>query len=622
MAQAKAPSTRRRGSNSSNKSNKSNIAANNSQPRQKPGVACEECRKRKLGCSRDFPSCERCVTSGLVCLYNTNRLPRGPKKGDMSALRSRVMNSDRRLSLDETEDCPRLNPLTINTDVPLTSLGDGMYAMHLVSSSDGGFSQFSSPSDHKSVWDNEIQAQQTPLTPAQAPLDLSSFSFPPTPTLAPNGGPSISLLLRDEDTLYFDRVHPNVPMVSQASYFAQSRDIYMSPQKQCLQYAMWTLATALSSQFDNLRDTLYNETTQMLLSFDVSETDMGAVHIEQVQAWLLLAYYDFARVNYRRGWVSAGRAFRLSQLARLHEIDKLGNIQLQIQSPTQVEESRRTFWVAYCLDRFINQKDESLPLTFVQETICTRLPSPEPAFQSGQPVQQCYLSDVISSNDQRPLPPLAECAIIATILGKLRSHSQLSAEVKHGLGNLTDFWSRHEWLDRMIMSRLKSLSVTYPTSSVITDPMVFLSFALAQTALIHLCKAMESTEMECEAVLTSQRRGIDAAREISNISRAHEHIGYFKANIFLPYSFFAAASYLRLYPDTYDTDEWVQVMNDFQAKEPKHPCFTNREQPCVYALRRMQVFNNLARENLCLLDQECPGLSNSPSILNLSPTFF
>lgn len=112
---------------------------------------------------------------------------------------------------------------------------------------------------------------------------------------------------------------------------------------------------------------MYNETRQMLEELDMIEDDMGAVRIEQVQAWLLIAYYEFARANYRRGWVSAGRAFRLVQLAKLHEIDSPGN-RFEGEDAVLIEERRRTFWVAYCLDRFICMRNR-WPLTLVEEVV-------------------------------------------------------------------------------------------------------------------------------------------------------------------------------------------------------------------------------------------------------------
>ena len=57
--------------------------------RQRPGSACEECRRKKLRCDRKKP-CGGCVDSGVVCHVNAARPERGPKKGHLKVLRSRI----------------------------------------------------------------------------------------------------------------------------------------------------------------------------------------------------------------------------------------------------------------------------------------------------------------------------------------------------------------------------------------------------------------------------------------------------------------------------------------------------------------------------------------------------
>lgn len=135
----------------------------------------------------------------------------------------------------------------------------------------------------------------------------------------------------------------------------------------CLQYAMWTLAMALSSQFESSRELLYNETRQMLEALDLADDDLQPVRIEQVQAWLLVSFYELARASYRRALISAGRAFRLVQLARLHEVDGPGN-SVEEEDPVVREERRRTFWMAYSLDRLICMRSRC-PLTLTEEVV-------------------------------------------------------------------------------------------------------------------------------------------------------------------------------------------------------------------------------------------------------------
>ena len=61
-----------------------------SQPRQRAGAACEECRRRKLRCDGKQPQCEPCFEAGVLCVTPTNHPQRGPKRGHLKALQTRM----------------------------------------------------------------------------------------------------------------------------------------------------------------------------------------------------------------------------------------------------------------------------------------------------------------------------------------------------------------------------------------------------------------------------------------------------------------------------------------------------------------------------------------------------
>lgn len=61
----------------------------NTRPRQKPGSACEECRRRKLRCDRERPQCGVCFESNVACKIGTFRA-RGPRRGHLKALKTRI----------------------------------------------------------------------------------------------------------------------------------------------------------------------------------------------------------------------------------------------------------------------------------------------------------------------------------------------------------------------------------------------------------------------------------------------------------------------------------------------------------------------------------------------------
>jgi Fungal specific transcription factor domain len=160
-------------------------------------------------------------------------------------------------------------------------------------------------------------------------------------------------------------------MLHQRRYFSWIRLPGQSMARTCLQYTMWLLAASCSRQFESICDLLYNETRQMLEILDTRDNEIDGIDIEQVQAWILLVMYEVTNTHSRRGWISAGRAFRLVQLMRLFEID--GSDTMLAQTLTedwvQLEEKRRTFWMAYLLDRFISVQN-GLPLTLNEQVVC------------------------------------------------------------------------------------------------------------------------------------------------------------------------------------------------------------------------------------------------------------
>lgn len=70
----------------------STVSPNTNTPRsrQQPGLACDECRRRKLRCDRAQPQCGVCRDTDTTCVTTTTRQPRGPRKGHLRALQSRI----------------------------------------------------------------------------------------------------------------------------------------------------------------------------------------------------------------------------------------------------------------------------------------------------------------------------------------------------------------------------------------------------------------------------------------------------------------------------------------------------------------------------------------------------
>jgi hypothetical protein len=408
-------------------------------------------------------------------------------------------------------------------------------------------------------------------------------------------GTCVSELMRaDLDQSYFDRVHIFAPFLHRRRYFSWAREPVKSDSRTCLQFAMWTMAASLSAQFQHLSHSLYRDIRQLLEALDSKDNRMEHIDIHQAQAWILLAIYEFMRMNYRRGWLSAGRSFRLVQLMRLYEIDSPSNSlaeQTKVPSPgdwVEIEEKRRTFWMAYTLDRLVSMHNE-WPLTLNEQVISTRLPAPELEFQSGRPVLTGFLSEAIASSDHAILSSFVECINLATICGRGISHRQRST-VERVYGDVSqDFWDRHQWLDDILTQRMQILSLHYPSASEQVDPMLLFTNMVAQTTVIYLYKTIESMSWETDeyqiSVLSYEKRAMCAAREIVVLAKALSQLSYFKVHPFTPIPLFICAEFLLTHRD-------LDVSIDIQLEE------------ILEALRDLKNVNNLANDYLNLFEPE------------------
>ena len=80
------------------------------------------------------------------------------------------------------------------------------------------------------------------------------------------------------------------------------------------------------------------------------------VTVAHCQTWILICTYEFQMMFFPRAWSSVGRAVRLAMMMGLNRVDGVGLDVKQVLPPprdwTEEEERRRTFWMAYCVDRY------------------------------------------------------------------------------------------------------------------------------------------------------------------------------------------------------------------------------------------------------------------------------
>ncbi|PTU22071.1 hypothetical protein P175DRAFT_0436324 [Aspergillus ochraceoroseus IBT 24754] len=528
-------------------------------PRQRPGSACEECRRRKVRCDRQRPQCQVCYETGIECKISTTRLPRGPRKGQLRTLRTRIAALERCLADQHPEINHQMATLFDGPLLDCDSEDDPLRDMSALRES-----------CTESISDGRRTSTKSPCSPGS----------PTQPRLV------TELMRADLDQLYFDRVHSFAPILQRWRYQVWAKQSKKREAQICLQYAMWTLAASLSAQFRALRDVLYQETRRMLdkleLQGPLADANTG---IEQAQAWVLICIYEYMQLSPLQAWMSVGRCCRLVLGMRLYELDDPNTSVLVTRDQetklidwTGLEEGRRTFWMAYSLDRFISCH-AGLPFTLNEQLIVTRLPAPEEEFQTGQPVLTRYLPDVImgSSNncDTDVLGSFTEYIVLATICGRAISHRQ-KATVEQINGDVFQgFWSRHQWLHELLNYRIQILS-----SSAHIDPMLMFARITAHTMVLFLHSVLESitwkTGDHLLGIIQDERLCVMAAHEVVNLVKVQSQLGYFKVHPLMPIpllmcsEFFAGHTYLDT---TFDSmlQEVTGCLQDLDlVKNPVH----------------------------------------------------
>lgn len=444
----------------------------------------------------------------MECVPAQSHAPRGPKKGHLRALETRLGELEQKLLEQQQQNLLLSPPTTEQIDFL-----DGSTNLDTYLGLDGSDSS------------NSLLMPPTLEDPAMPPeLELpSTFTLPES--------------LRSElDQLYFERTHPFVPFLNRHRYLSQSRLPAKSESQICLQHAMWTIASVSSAQLCHIRDSTYEYTRRMLESLEAKDNRSEFADIEHVQARVLLLVYEFMRTNHQRGCISAGRCFRLIQLMRLYEIDPPENVakrqgDAELEDWIKTECKRRTFWVAYSLDRFINMRHE-WPLTLNEQDVFVRLPAPEEGFQSGKYVEMGFLSEAITSTDLAGASPFAELIIIATICGRALSHRQQS--IAEPVSSLVPqlFWDRHECLYTMLKARYNILVVQYPAAMQQTDCMLLFTNMMVQTTVLYLNRVIESIPWETvdnsALILDFKQKALIAAKETVNLTTWLPDISYFK----------------------------------------------------------------------------------------------
>ncbi|EED18009.1 conserved hypothetical protein [Talaromyces stipitatus ATCC 10500] len=510
--------------------------------RQPPGSACLHCRNKKMKCDALQPRCKNCFNAGVECIRSNNySRKRSAQRDHIEGPQDRVETSDA-----EVYDVqPKFNPGLFNLDFHMDSFYDMDYNF-LENITPESFPILSPLDSLPSL----IPSETVECSQPQTVIETAGILAPPL------NDPINDLMHEDLDQLYLDRVHRLIPILHRRRYFSWTRSPNRTDAQTCLQFAMWTLATSLSTQLQHLRESFYQRTCSLLDKFTAQDT--AAPQIEYAQACILIVNYDLMKENFRRGWTSAGRCIRVIQLMRLFEIDRSKG-RNDREDWIQREEKRRAFWMAYSLDLFISLRGE-WPLSLTG-TDFVRLPALDKDFDNSHYVEMPFLGTVLSGASSSVLSPWAESIVFATIIRRITALTSELEGLSPGSSS-TNVWSKIDLLRNILKSRLASLSFKHQDSHFpfSDDPMETFMIMIAQSSVLYLYNTQKSfsraTESSQNISMALQYEAQMAAQEIANLSTSILHMSRFKIHPFTP---LILAKCMEFYKSNQNLDEITQA---------------------------------------------------------------
>ncbi|KGQ03050.1 hypothetical protein BBAD15_g11742 [Beauveria bassiana D1-5] len=544
-----------------------NVPDNSSVPKPKR-LACMICRKRKLKCDGLRPSCSTCSRLGHSCAYDEQRRKSGPKRGYVKALEERLKQVETLLKTQEPSQSAQ-------------------------SSSSPAKRPTAAPAPTVAV-DAEIDRwNYTAESPRAAPAEEFNFSMPMNSDGSKFSWEMIGLGLEEPlpaqqtidelQQIYFEKVHPSMPMIHRYRFMAAMN---LAPNQRppvCLRYAMWTMACSITDKYSDLKHLFYARARKYVEGDYVKGFGEHMISVAHCQAHILLACYEMKMMYFPRAWINTGCAVRLAQMIGLHRLDGAGLDVKQCLPPpkdwTEREERRRTFWMAFCEDRYASI-GTGWPMTIDERDILTKLPATEEAFEMSRPEQTQTLDECTTPTGATKLSSFGAIVLLAAIFGRNLVHLHRPDSDDHDGDVNGPFWKRHREMDSILLNTSLGLPSNLKLPAGLSNPnVVFMNMSIhTSTICLHQAAIFKAETHKLPASLSSESkvRCITAANEITGVMRNVSHMDLSAMNPFISFTLYVAArvfvQYLKSRPeDDVTADSLRFLLSAMNALKKRNP---------------------------------------------------
>ncbi|CAI6082258.1 unnamed protein product [Clonostachys chloroleuca] len=403
-------------------------------------LACVSCRSRKLKCDRIKPACTRCSKASAECIYPESRRKPTFKRRNVRELEARLAQVEGYLkevtksgAVDSEE---QVDDTFIHPDPEIHQLGDFEFSSALPNQSAG-----------------------VTVTPGQSqiPLDMPSDLFDDQ-TDGMLGGELMDLglseslppfeMMEDLNNIYFNTQHFYIPIVHPGRYLKAFYGGPLMKPPMCLQYSIWALASYLNDKYASFSDIFYQRARQYVEADELKGVGEYFITLFHAQAYIILSTFEAKLMLFTRASMTSAKAVRLVQMMGLDRVDgEKGSIPPSLAPATswaELEERRRTFWGAYCIDAHASIS-AGWPSLINCDDIESRLPASEEAFNSGKEEASVFIDEALKGASYSGFSStIVTCRIFKKILSHV--HRSRAKDRPEDLVN-GPFWARHRELD-------------------------------------------------------------------------------------------------------------------------------------------------------------------------------
>ncbi|KAH8425145.1 Zn(II)2Cys6 transcription factor [Aspergillus melleus] len=358
----------------------SGLADNPDNSSQAPevGHACNPCRRRKLRCSRELPTCQHCRKSAYECLYEAKRAKPGMKAGALDNLHRRLDGLERSIErhqakLESLEAEEPYQDSDSNVNAILSSLATSLQSLskrstrRIVTRDDTG-----GPAKRRRINDD--------TDPNQA---FTAISVPPLPE---------ETIINATIESYFHHVHPWIPIIHEARFRRRLDD---DDERDKLRLVIHAVFLAASRYSETQPDAVSQEDVR---DWIVAQA-MKQSSVEALQALVIIAYNDIGNGRTAHAWPLVGCLSRMVEYLQL-TVEHDEPTQSSFTQPynslsrpknwTEAEERRRLFWSIFALDRFCSVS-MGWNTSLTSDDVHRRLPCDGITWRKEDPVVTPYI---------------------------------------------------------------------------------------------------------------------------------------------------------------------------------------------------------------------------------------